>query len=48
MKDMNRRLRCLMAAAVVAVTAVLSAGLPLGALNASATQDEAQIGRAHV
>ena len=41
MKDMNRRLRCLLAAAVVAVTAVLSAGLPLGALNASATQDEA-------
>ena len=40
MKDMNRRLRCLLAAAVVAVTALVNAGLPWGALNASASQDE--------
>ncbi|MBR1607856.1 MAG: SpoIVB peptidase [Clostridia bacterium] len=40
MKKMNRRLRCLLAAAVVAVTALLNAGLPWSVLNASASEDE--------
>jgi len=40
MKDMNRRLRCLLAAMVVAVTALLGAGLPFDVTHASASQDE--------